>query len=100
MSKGRRWTTLGGRRHLVTEAEDKGLSQHGALYELVLRPPFARAACRTRSRIFLDKSLKEIIESVLAAGYRMQAGDPKPEGPDGLTDPFAPPEEKFAWRLL
>ncbi len=85
---------------LVTEAEDKGLSQYGALYEVVLRPPFARAACRTRSRIFLEKSLKQIIEAVLGTGDRMQPGDPKPEGPEGLTDPFAAPEEKFAWRLL
>src|SRR5512139_27725 len=84
---------------LITEAEDKGLSQYGSLYEVVLRPPVARTAWRAQSRIFLEKSLKDIVEAVLFAGGKMQAGDPEAKALDGLTEAFAAPEEKLAWRL-
>src|SRR5215213_8623198 len=48
---------------LIVEAAELGSSRFGMLYEVVLAPPVLRAAHRVKSRIFLEKSAKEIIEA-------------------------------------
>ena len=84
---------------LIIEAEDKGLGQHGALYELLLAPPFARAAQVEKSRIFLDKSLKHITERVLSEAAKSAPGQAAAEHPDTLTDAFEAPKALFEVRL-
>src|SRR6185369_5142932 len=85
---------------LIVSAEDKGATHAGSLYELVLLPPLSRAMHRKRSRIFLEKTTKEIIEAVLTGDPKMQPGDNDGRGVGDLRDTFSVPEEKFAWRLL
>ncbi len=84
---------------LVIEAAEIGSSQSGMLYELVLAPPLVRAAHRVTSRIFLEKTTKQILEAVLTGDPQMKADDPKPEQPDSMTDAFAAPAEAFAFRV-
>lgn len=84
---------------LVVAAEDRGTTAHGSLYELHLAPPLARAMHRKRSRIFVDKTLQQIIEAVLTGDPKMTAGESDASAPDDLRCAFAVPEEKFSWRL-
>jgi len=84
---------------LIVSAEDRGTSVHGSLYEVVLMPPLARAMHRRRCRIFLDKTLKDIIEAVLKGDPKMTAGDSDGTPPDDVRDSFSVPEEKFVWRM-
>lgn len=84
---------------LIVSAEDKGLSRGGRLYEVVLMPPIARAMHRKRSRIFFEKSLREIVEAVLTGDPRMHAGDASGGAPQDLRDAFHVPEETFVWRV-
>jgi type VI secretion system secreted protein VgrG len=47
---------------MIASAEDKGTTRAGSLYEVVLLPPFGRAMHRKRSRIFLEKTLRQIVQ--------------------------------------
>jgi len=85
---------------VIVSAEDKGTTHAGSLYEVVLLPPFGRAMHRKRSRIFLEKTTKQIIEAVLKGDPKMQPGDVDGTGADDLLRAFCAPDEKFAWRLL
>ncbi|MFO0549922.1 MAG: type VI secretion system tip protein VgrG [Polyangiaceae bacterium] len=84
---------------IIASAEDRGPSTAGSLYEVILMPPIVRAAHRKRSRIFLEKSLKDIIEAVLTGDPKMAADDPSPEPLDDLLADFEVPTENFAWRI-
>lgn len=84
---------------IIASAEDRGPTRIGALYEIVLQPPVVRAMHRKRSRIFLEKTTKEIVEAVLTGDPKLSGADPKAEPLDHLTDPFCVPEEHFAWRV-
>ncbi|MDI1475315.1 type VI secretion system tip protein TssI/VgrG [Polyangium sp. y55x31] len=84
---------------VVTEAEDLTTVPEGSVYRVVLEPPLARARYRTRSRIFLDKTLRQIIESVLRddAGMTLASGA-------SLEPPVGPPSftaasERFTFRI-
>lgn len=85
---------------IIVSAEDKGSTHAGSLYEVVLLPPFGRAMHRKRSRIFLEKTTKQIIEAVLKGDPKMQPGEVDGLGADDLHSAFAKPDERFAWRLL
>ena len=85
---------------IIVSAEDKGTTHAGSLYEIVLLPPFGRAIHRKRSRIFLEKTTKQIIETVLTGDPKMQAGDADGGCADDLRSTFATPDERFVWRLL
>ncbi|MFO0613424.1 MAG: type VI secretion system tip protein TssI/VgrG [Polyangiaceae bacterium] len=84
---------------LIVSAEDRGTSHAGRLYEVTLLPPLARAMHRKRSRIFFEKTLREIVEAVLTGDPRMSAGDSDASSPDDLRSAFHVPDEKFAWRV-
>ena len=84
---------------LIVSAEDRGSSAHGRLYELTLMPPFARAMHRQRSRIFLEKTTRQIVEAVVLGDPKVQAGDASAGAPDDLRASFETPQAKFAWRL-
>src|SRR5688572_7044566 len=71
---------------LIVEAAELGHGPHGMLYEVTLGPPVLRAGHRVKSRIFLEKSTKEILEAVLTGDSKMKSDDPSPEHPEELTD--------------
>lgn len=84
---------------LIVSAEDRGVSRAGRLYEVTLMPPIARAMHRKRSRIFFEKTLREIVEAVLTGDPRMTAGESEGEAPHNLRAGFQVPQENFAWRI-
>jgi type VI secretion system secreted protein VgrG len=84
---------------LIVSAEDRGATRHGSLFEVVMAPPLVRAAHRKRSRIFHEKTTREIVEAVLKGDPKMTAGDGDGSRPTELRGAFSPPVEKFAWRL-
>lgn len=85
---------------LIAEAAELGPTQYGMLYEVLLVPPVMRAMHRTRSRIFLEKTTKQIIEAVLGGDPKMTMEDPELETPGSLTEAFQAPKECLAFRLM
>jgi type VI secretion system secreted protein VgrG len=85
---------------VVVEAEELGLVPEGMLYRAVLMPPLVRARHRTRSRIFLEKTMRQIVEAVLLGDPELVL-DPAAVVEDdlGLTSTFAPAAEKLSWRV-
>ncbi|KYF55716.1 hypothetical protein BE08_06280 [Sorangium cellulosum] len=83
---------------LIVEAVELGPSVLGMTYEVVLMPPLVRAMHRRRSRIFLNKTTRQILQAVLAGDPRMQPGDP-PQGAAEPGDAFVTPSEMFAFRI-
>lgn len=84
---------------IVTEAEELGRVQDGWMYRVVLMPPLARAAHRTRSRVFLDKTTRQIVEAVLLGDpFMRRDGSPGQAGEDLCAD-IVPAGEHFVWRL-
>lgn len=83
---------------LIVEAMERGPSETGMTYEVTLRPPLARMIHRRRSRIFLEKSLRQIVEAVLAtdAGLAPIAVAPV-DGP--VRRDYRVPVARFALRL-
>ncbi len=85
---------------VIAEAEEIGPVPEGMLYRAVLAPPLVRAQHRSRCRIFLEKTPRQIIDAVLQ-------GDPELRRDDGCTvvedvgvgASFTPAAEVFAWRL-
>ena len=68
---------------VIAEAEELHPVPEGMLYRVVLMPPLVRAQHRKRCRIFLDKTLRQIVDAVLQ-------GDPYLKRDDGLV---AEPDE-------
>jgi type VI secretion system secreted protein VgrG len=85
---------------VVVEAEELAPVPEGMLYRVVLMPPLVRAAHRTRCRIFLEKTTREIVEAVLQGDPSLTL-DPAAavEDDPGFTTRYTPAAEKFAWRL-
>ena len=84
---------------VITEAEDAFDVPEGTVYRVVLEPPLVRARYRKRCRIFLDKTLRQIVESVLSkdAGMTLKSGamlEPPVGGPS-----YQPAQEQFTWRM-
>ena len=85
---------------IVAEAEELGGALDGMLYRVVLVPPIVRAAHRKRCRIFLEKTIRQIIDAVLTGdpllarsdGASADAGDEHDAG-------YSPAAEVFAWRV-
>ncbi|WP_231511807.1 type VI secretion system Vgr family protein [Chondromyces apiculatus] len=85
---------------IVTEAEESGSASSSMLYQVTLEPPLVRLAHRTRSRIFLEKTTRQILEEVLLGDPLMAAGDVPFQTGDSLEGSFIPAAEQFAFRLL
>jgi type VI secretion system secreted protein VgrG len=83
---------------LIVEAVELGASGLGMAYEVRLMPPLVRAMHRRRSRIFLEKTTRQILEAVLTGDPRMRPGDPPPGGAESGDD-FVVPKELFAFRI-
>lgn len=85
---------------LVTEAEEISHLQEGRTLRVVVAPPWARAQHRRSCRIFLGKTLRQIIEAVLQDDKRMQKGAGQEIAPDLGGIDFNPAKEQFAWRVV
>lgn len=85
---------------VITEAEDLASVPEGMVYRVVLMPPLVRATHRQRSRIFLDKTIRRIVDSVVTS-------DPSYIRVDGLacepvdmaSSSYTPAKDRFTWRL-
>ncbi|WP_437715673.1 type VI secretion system tip protein TssI/VgrG [Sorangium sp. So ce448] len=85
---------------LVTEAEELGSVPYGMLYRIVLSPPLARSMHRTRCRIFLEKTTRQIIDAVLQGDPALRRDDAAAAEPDDGNDAaFQPARELYAWRV-
>lgn len=84
---------------VITEAEDAAYAPEGTIYRVVLEPPLARARLRTRCRVFLDKTLRQIVEAVLRtdAGMKLVSGAML-DAPSGGSS-YKPAREHFTWRV-
>ena len=85
---------------IVTEAEELGAIYNGMLYRVVLSPPLARSMHRTRCRIFLEKTTRQIIDAVLGGDPSLRRDDGAIAAPDdGNPSAFQPARELYAWRV-
>ena len=84
---------------IVREASELADLPEGTLLRVILDPPWARAQHRTRCRIFLDKSLRRILETVLAGDPLMEhRGSAEVEDDDNMPS-FSPARELFTFRV-
>lgn len=84
---------------IVVEAEELGGLNEGRTIRVVLAPPWTRARHRQRCRIFLEKTLRQIVETVLQSDKLMQKADSGELAPDLGGIDFSPARECFAWRI-
>lgn len=84
---------------IVVEAEELHALPEGRAIRVVLAPPWTRAKHRRGSRIFLEKSLRHIIETVLLADKHVRKADTSELGPDLGGMDFSPAQEAFTWRI-
>ncbi len=84
---------------IITEAEEIGLCANGMVYQVTLEPPMVRLAHRTRSRIFLEKNTKQILEKVLLGDPLISQANPKFTSGDTMDGPFVPAAEHFIFRV-
>lgn len=85
---------------VIVEAEELASVPEGMLYRVVLMPPLVRANHRTRCRIFLERTTREIIEAVLQGEPELTLDrNPTLEDDAGDTVNFEPATERFTWRL-
>ncbi len=84
---------------IVVEAADIASATDREVYRVLLEPPLARAGHRRRYRIFLDKTIRQIIDAVLQDEPRLhlEPGATVEEDP-GAPD-YRPPREAFTWRV-
>lgn len=83
---------------VATEVEELATVPEGRTYRLVLEPPWVRARHVKRSRIFLGKTLRDIVESVLQNDWRMQKLTGSLEPVSGSPE-YSPAEDSFVWRI-
>src|SRR5262249_26262796 len=84
---------------IVAEAEELFEHPDGMLYRVVLVPPWARAMHRQRCRIFLDKTLREIVDAVLCGDPLMKLRQgARVEDDDGALV-YQPAAEEYTWRV-
>ena len=85
---------------VIAEAEESGPVPEGMLYRAVLAPPLVRARHRSRCRIFLEKTTRQIIDAVLQGDPELSRDDGCAVVEDvGVHASFTPAAEVFAWRL-
>ncbi len=84
---------------VITEAEELGPVPDGMLYRVILRPPLARAGHRQRCRIFLDKTVRQVLDAVLHGDPAIQRADGATAPPDdGDATEYTPAIERYTWR--
>jgi type VI secretion system secreted protein VgrG len=86
---------------IVIEAEELGPVPGGMLYRLVLAPPLVRAMHRSRCRVFLEKTTRQIIDAVLQGDPELTLSAGEVARPDSGDDTrFAPAKELYTWRIM
>ncbi|HVK71278.1 MAG TPA: contractile injection system protein, VgrG/Pvc8 family, partial [Polyangium sp.] len=78
---------------IVREASELSDLPEGTLLRVILEPPWARAQHRTLCRIFLDKSLRRIVEAVLTGDPLMEHRSSAEVEDDDNTPTFTPARE-------
>ena len=85
---------------VITEAEELFEHPSGMTYRVALMPPLVRAAHRRRCRIFLDKTLRQIITAALLEDPNLRLAPGAMASPDEGDDlHFKPAEELLTWRI-
>ena len=85
---------------VISEAEELYPVPEGMLMRVVLSPPLIRAAHRKRSRIFLDKSLRQILEAVLGSDKLYQKAPNVALTPDdGMNPDYSVALAQYALRI-
>jgi type VI secretion system secreted protein VgrG len=84
---------------IVVEAEELFEAPDGMVYRVVLMPPWARAMHRKKCRIFLDKTLRQIVNAVLSDDPRMNLQQGAEVEDDDGSPLFSPAKEIFTWRV-
>lgn len=86
---------------LIAEACEFLPVPKGMLYRISLLPPFAQAAVHKRSRVFLDKTPREIIDGLLSAyaGPQKEEEDAAVLPLPGNEGQYSPAKEAYAWRI-
>ncbi|EYF05094.1 type VI secretion system Vgr family protein [Chondromyces apiculatus] len=84
---------------ILVEAEELFETPDAMLYKVTLAPPWVRAMHRTRSRVFLDKTLAEIVDAVLQGDPLMQLRDGAEIEEEDGAPVYAPATELFTWRV-
>ncbi|MEO7327170.1 MAG: type VI secretion system tip protein TssI/VgrG, partial [Minicystis sp.] len=85
---------------ILVEAEELDPVPEGMLYRAVLMPPLVRAQHRTRCRIFLEKTTRQIVNAVLQGDPQLALEDGATvESDTGDATSFEPAAEKLCWRV-
>lgn len=90
---------------IIASAEELGEVDGGSRYRVVLAPPFLRATMMHKSVIYLEKTIKEIVDQVLTrtswgAGLALSTSDGDPAADDGDMTVFRPAKATYAWRVV
>lgn len=89
---------------VIVAAEELGEIENGTRYRVDVAPPLARAAMMKKSIIYLEKTIKQIIEEVLtrtALGAGLELNDGRElEEDDGDASSFQPATATFTWRVI
>ncbi|MFO0590181.1 MAG: type VI secretion system tip protein TssI/VgrG [Polyangiaceae bacterium] len=84
---------------VITEAEDVAPINEGQVYRLTMMPPIVRAAHRQRSRIFLDKTIRRIVDAVITDDPSYAAVAGLSADPVEIADPsYTPARDRYTWR--
>jgi type VI secretion system secreted protein VgrG len=84
---------------VICEAEDLSSVPEGMVYRIVLMPPLVRACHRQRSRIFLDKTIRRIVDAVVTSDPNFVKVDGLVVDPVEVADPsFTPAKDRYTWR--
>ena len=84
---------------VVAEGEELGPTLDARVFRVILMPRWVRARHQRRSRIFLDKTIRQIVDHVLEKNSGMSRDDGLEVEPDGGELDFRPAREAFAWRV-
>jgi type VI secretion system secreted protein VgrG len=83
---------------VITEAEHLAPVPEGRLYRVVVEAPLALARYRIRSRVFVDKTLRQIIDAVLSP-YFTRNDKAHAEGDDEHPHSYSPAATRFCYRI-
>lgn len=94
---------------ILTEAEELDRTEKALVYRVVLAPHLVRARLRRRCRNFVDRTLKDILTSVLEnrsqvnpngkGGLAAWSGSPEAEGASPSFDAFRAPAAFYRWAV-
>ena len=85
---------------VIAEAEDVAPIPDGQVYRITLMPPIVRADHRQRSRLFLDKTIRRIVDAVVTNDPHYARVDGLSADPVEVADPsFSPAKDRYTWRI-